>query len=106
MPIPDPLLQSKLFIPPPRPNLVPRPKLIDRLNAGMRGKLLLVSAPAGYGKTTLVSAWAQQTDQQIAWLSLDENDNELGHFLTYLIAAMQQVNSEIGADVFTVLESA
>ena len=105
MPIPDPLLQSKLFIPPPRPNLVPRPNLIDRLNSGMRGKLLLVSAPAGYGQTTLVSAWAQQTDQQIAWLSLDENDNELGHFLTYLIAAVQQVNSEIGADVLTVLES-
>ena len=99
-----PLLQTKLYIPPPRPELVPRPRLIERLNAGLHRKLTLVSAPAGFGKTTLVSEWvhaigrdaaplhrkrAQGLALQVAWLSLDESDNDLTRFLTYLIAALQ-----------------
>ena len=76
-----PLLQTKLYIPPPRPELVPRPRLVERLNAGLHRKLTLVSAPAGFGKTTLVSEWVQATGSvsppiAIAWLSLDESDDE------------------------------
>ena len=71
------LLNTKLYIPPPRSNLVPRPRLIERLNAGQSGKLTLVSAPAGYGKTTLISDWVAQSQAPVAWLSLDEGDNYL-----------------------------
>ena len=67
-----PFLTTKLFIPPTRPDLVPRPLLIERLNAGLGGKLTLVSAPAGFGKTTLLSEWAKQSEPPTAWLSLTE----------------------------------
>ncbi len=101
----EPILATKLFIPPTRLDLVPRPQLINKMNAGLRGKLTLVSAPAGYGKTTLVSAWAQQSGKPVVWLSLDENDNDLVRFLTYLIAGMQQMNGEIGVDILYTLET-
>jgi LuxR family maltose regulon positive regulatory protein len=88
-----PLLQTKLYIPPIRPEWVPRPRLIEQLNEGLRSgrKLTLVSAPAGFGKTTLVCDWLRQTNLPIAWFSLDEGDNDLTRFLTYLIAALQKV---------------
>jgi LuxR family maltose regulon positive regulatory protein len=85
-----PLLTTKLYIPPARPELVSRPRLIERLNAGLHCKLTLISAPAGFGKTTLVSEWVQEMGRApppvaamggatpptaIAWLSLDESDN-------------------------------
>ncbi len=79
--------------------------MIKKLNAGLGGKLTLVSAPAGYGKTTLVSAWAQQAGEPVAWLSLDENDNDLARFLTYFITSAQQIDREIGVDVLTALQS-
>lgn len=88
------LLQTKLFVPRLRPSLVPRPHLIAQLNQGLHRKLTLISAPAGFGKTTLVSEWAQNLQQDavnnVAWLSLDENDNELGQFLRYLVTAVCQ----------------
>jgi LuxR family maltose regulon positive regulatory protein len=89
-----PLLQTKLYIPPPRPDLVPRPRLIERLNAGLHRKLTLISAPAGFGKTTLLSEWIHRRDAQapplqVAWLSLDEGDNDLTRFLAYLLSALQ-----------------
>jgi LuxR family maltose regulon positive regulatory protein len=78
-----PLLQTKLYTPPPRPELVPGPRLLERLNAGLRRKLTLVSAPAGFGKTTVISEWVNQlrlgaaiesqATHGIAWLSLDES---------------------------------
>lgn len=89
-----PLLQTKLYIPPVRPNLVPRLRLIKRLNAGLHRKLTLVSAPAGYGKTTLVSEWLRGTDRPCAWLSLDESDNDPARFLTYLVAALQTIDAQ------------
>ena len=69
-----PLLTTKLYIPPVRPNLVSRPRLIERLNEGSRlgRKLTLISAPAGFGKTTLVSEWGTACERPAAWLSLDE----------------------------------
>ena len=93
------LLTSKLFIPPLRPGLVPRPRLVQLLNEGLttKRKLTLVSAPAGFGKTTLVVDWLKQIDLPAAWLSLDEADNDLPRFLAYLAAAFQQVDEEIGA---------
>ena len=79
-----PLLTTKLFVPPPRPNLVPRPRLIRRLDEGLRlgHRLTLVSAPAGFGKTTLVSEWVDQHEEPVAWLSLDDGDGEVARFWT------------------------
>ena len=99
------LLRTKLYIPPIRPELVPRPRLIERLNAGLNRKLTLVSAPAGFGKTTLISEWICGSAREVAWVSLDEGDNDPAQFLTYLIAALQQVNGSIGQTVRQVLQS-
>ncbi|HEC35620.1 MAG TPA: LuxR family transcriptional regulator, partial [Anaerolineae bacterium] len=100
-----PLLQTKLYIPPVRPILVPRPRLIERLNAGLDRKLTLISAPAGFGKTTLLSEWAASCDRPVAWLSLDEGDNDPARFLAYLVAALQTVEPDIGAGVLAALQS-
>ncbi len=107
------LLQTKLFLPRLRPSLVPRPRLIKILNQGLSGKLTLISAPAGFGKTTLVSSWidALQTDNtaptptQIAWLSLDENDGVLARFLSYVIAALQRIDPHIGESALPLLQA-
>ena len=85
------LLRTKIYIPPTRPDLVPRPRLIQRLNEGLNRKLTLISAPAGYGKTTLLSEWVHQTDLNVAWLSLDTEDNDPARFLAYVIAALQTI---------------
>jgi LuxR family maltose regulon positive regulatory protein len=90
------LLQTKLYRPQPRPNLVPRPRLIERLNEGLSGKLILIAAPAGSGKTTLVSDWLRQIEPPAAWLSLDQTDNDLTRFWSYLIASLQTVQPELG----------
>ena len=90
------LLSTKLFTPPVRKNLVPRPRLIERLNEGLEGKLTLISAPAGFGKTTLVSEWLAGCERPVAWLSLDEGDNDPARFLTYLVAALQTIAAKIG----------
>jgi LuxR family maltose regulon positive regulatory protein len=139
-----PLLRTKLYIPPLRrgpstglrTGLVSRPRLIERLNAGLDRKLTLVSAPAGFGKTTLVSEWIHsgvgtlrgkygvgeeddldgQTPStsysprsahtpEFAWLSLDESDNDPTRFLTYLVAALQTIEADIGRDVLGALHA-
>jgi len=99
------LLRTKLFIPPPRPKIVPRPHLIERLNEGMHCKLTLISAPAGFGKTTLVSEWLAGCQRPVAWLSLDKGDNDPTRFLMYFIAAMQTIEVNIGEGVLGVLQS-
>ena len=103
---PYPILQTKLYIPPIRPELVSRPRLIERLNAGLHRKLTLVSAPAGSGKTTLVSEWVAGCERLTAWLSLDEGDNDPIRFLTYFVAALQTIAANIGEQVLAVLQSA
>ncbi|MGD8753765.1 MAG: LuxR C-terminal-related transcriptional regulator [Anaerolineales bacterium] len=100
-----PLLTTKLYLPPPRPDLVPRPRLLEQMDAGLHGKLTLVSAPAGFGKTTLVSEWASQSAVPIAWLSLDEGDNDQARFLRYFIAALQTIEEGIGETTLAVIQS-
>ena len=97
------LLPTKLYMPPNRPDLVPRQRLIEHLDEGLQGKMTLVSAPAGFGKTSLLSEWVQHLGQPVAWLSLDKNDNDLIRFLTYMIAALQRINEDIGVDIQAVL---
>ena len=96
--MPASILLTKLYKPAPRPDIVPRPRLVDRLNEGLKAgrKLTLISAPAGFGKTSLVSEWIAHHKRPIAWLSLDEGDNELVRFLGYLIAALQTVERDVG----------
>src|SRR6476620_10643486 len=100
-----PILATKLYIPPPRPNVVLRPHLIARLTAGLHRKLTLIAAPAGFGKTTLVSAWVAGGDRPVAWLSLDAGDNDLARFLTYLVGAVQTIVPQLGAAVLRALQS-
>src|SRR6266516_5112743 len=100
-----PILATKLYIPPLRPNVVSRPRLLERLNEGLHGKLTLISAPAGFGKTTLVSAWVAGCDRQVAWLSLDKGESDPTLFLTYLVAALQTIAPTIGEGVSGVLQS-
>src|SRR3990170_4902111 len=102
-----PILATKLYIPPPRPKIVLRPRLIERLNEGLSSgrKLTLISAPAGFGKTTLVSEWVAGCERPVAWLSLDEGDNDPTRFLTYLVAALQTIAANIGEGVLGVLQS-
>jgi LuxR family maltose regulon positive regulatory protein len=100
-----PLLQTKLYIPPSRPELVSRPRLIERLNAGLQRKLTLVSAPAGFGKTTLLSEWVAGCGRPVGWVSLDEGDNDPARFLAYLVVALQTVQADIGEAALAELQS-
>jgi LuxR family maltose regulon positive regulatory protein len=88
-----PILATKLYIPPPRPKVVFRPRLIERLNEGLNHGpgLTLISAPAGFGKTTLVSEWVAGCERPVAWLSLDEGDSNPVYFLSYLVADLQTI---------------
>ena len=89
-------LMTKLYLPPARQTLVDRPVLLDQLTEGLKGRLTLVSAPAGFGKTSLVAAWRKQCETPLAWVSLDEEDNEPHRFLDYLIGALQMVDTDLG----------
>jgi LuxR family maltose regulon positive regulatory protein len=100
-----PILATKLYIPPPRPHLVLRSRLIERLNARLHHKLSLISALAGFGKTTLVIAWAAGDTRPVAWLSLDEGDNDLARFLLHLVAAVRTVAADLGERVIDALQS-
>jgi LuxR family maltose regulon positive regulatory protein len=93
-----PLLTTKLHIPPTRSEIVPPPRLTEQLDDGLQGKLTVVSAPAGFGKSTLLSEWVRESKRPADWVSLDEGDNELARFLTYLIAALQGIDEGIGVD--------
>ena len=100
-----PILATKLYVPPPRPNVVLRPRLIERLNEGLHRRLTLVCAPAGFGKTTLLGEWLAGCGRPAAWLSLDEGDNDPARFLAYLVAALQTIAADIGEGVLGALRS-
>ena len=99
------LLQTKLRLPQLRTRLVSRPRLIDKLNAEMDGRLILVSASAGSGKTTLITEWLSRSDHRVAWFSLDETDNDPRRFLDYLLAALRQIQADVGQSVEAMLQS-
>jgi LuxR family maltose regulon positive regulatory protein len=112
------LLQTKLYIPPLRPNIVPRPRLIGRLNRGFQEdcKLTLISAPAGFGKTTLITEWRMRIpdaddphlicqNPRFGWLSLSEDDNDPVQFLSYLLLALQKIIPGVGETVLDSLRS-
>ncbi|MFZ1398202.1 MAG: LuxR C-terminal-related transcriptional regulator [Candidatus Promineifilaceae bacterium] len=119
------LLQTKLYAPRLRPSFIPRPHLITKLNQGLHRKLTLISAPAGFGKTTLISEWISQKGEgrrekeekkilpssflphpsNVAWLSLDEQDGDLTRFLTYFLAALQTVAPELGQQAVAALQN-
>ncbi len=100
----DTPLATKLHIPPPCPTLVLRPRLTTNLSKALTSSLTLVSAPAGYGKSTLVSSWLYDTDIPSAWLSLDEGDNDPIRFLQYFITALQKIVPAITLDLLSVLQ--
>jgi LuxR family maltose regulon positive regulatory protein len=108
------ILLTKLFIPTSRPELVSRPRLIEQLNHGLHRKLTLISAPAGFGKTTLVTEWLKSNGDDasspffVAWLSLDEGDNDVVRFLTYLISALNRLQGfipQIGSGALQMVQS-
>jgi LuxR family transcriptional regulator, maltose regulon positive regulatory protein len=107
---PSPLLATKFQVPPLRTAL-DRPRLLEKLNPALETKLLLISAPVGFGKTTLIVEWFHRLRQKAsasvgcAWLSLDDHDNVLNRFLRYLIAALQRLDSRIGRGLDEVLDS-
>ncbi len=103
-----PLLSSKYRLPVQRAGAVARPRLADRLDAAIRGPLTVVSAPAGFGKTTLISNWlvrAATSDAHVAWLSLDQRDDEPALFWTYVVTAMRAVVPGLGEAALTLLAS-
>jgi LuxR family transcriptional regulator, maltose regulon positive regulatory protein len=100
-----PILATKLYAPPLRRNVVARPRLIARLNEGLGRRLTLISAPAGFGKTTLISAWLTGQRLPVAWLSLDESDGDLARFLGSLIAAVRAVATSVGAGALGALQA-
>ncbi|HET9913190.1 MAG TPA: LuxR C-terminal-related transcriptional regulator [Anaerolineales bacterium] len=100
-----PLLRTKISIPAPRPTRVERPRLTERIYAGMQRALTLVVAPAGFGKTTLIADWARTTSMPVAWLSLEPVDHTPDRFLSYLIHTLQQISPKVGQTALAMLRS-
>lgn len=99
------LLRAKLYVPRVRPDAVPRPRLYERLDEGARRELTVVSAPAGFGKTTLLAEWSRRSELPVAWVSLDERDNDPVRFFSYLIAALGTIHEGFGEATRAFLES-
>jgi LuxR family maltose regulon positive regulatory protein len=90
------ILRAKLYVPRYRANAVPRSRLHELLDEGARHDLTVVSAPAGFGKTTLLADWSQRSELPVAWVSLDERDDDPARFLLYLIAAIETIHDDFG----------
>src|SRR5918995_1747065 len=104
----SPLLGTKLYIPKRRATLVPRPRLVQRLDQGVEHTLTLISAPAGFGKTTLLAEWVGETaagERPAAWLSLDQGDNNLERFWVYVVTALRGVRPDVGESALSLLRS-
>ena len=103
-----PLIATKLYLPKPRRGLVTRPRLLERLRHGSDSRLTLVSAPAGFGKTTLLADWLHKVpdaDRCVAWLSLDSADNEPSAFWTYVVTALQRVEPSVDLGALELIRS-
>ncbi|HZU02525.1 MAG TPA: LuxR C-terminal-related transcriptional regulator [Ktedonobacteraceae bacterium] len=100
----DPLLTTKLHMPHLPAQLVHRPRLIQRLQQGLERSLILLSAPAGFGKSTLLSDWLASKSIPVVWLSLEPQDNDLTRFLSYLLAALQTYEPHLGKSVEALLQ--
>ena len=104
----EPLVKTKLYIPKPRPDVVARPRLSERLRRGADSRLTLISAPAGFGKTTLLTEWlatGSTTERAVAWLSLEQSDSRPATFWTYLITALETAAPGVGASALPLLQS-
>ena len=99
------ILRAKLYVPRSRPKAVPRSSLRERLDEGTRRELTVVSAPAGFGKTTLLADWAQRSELPVAWVSLDERDDDPARFFSYLIAAIETIHEGFGESTRAFLSS-
>ncbi|MFO7625498.1 MAG: hypothetical protein R6V73_14220, partial [Anaerolineales bacterium] len=99
------ILVTKLYIPPTRLELVHRPRLIERLNEGLHRKLTIISAPVGYGKTTMLSEWIPQSERCVTWVSLDDGDNDPVRFWEYFIAALQMLDAKIGRKALALMRT-
>src|SRR5207245_6142806 len=108
---PAPLLETKFYVPRSRRGLVPRPRLSERLDRGAASTVMLVSAPAGFGKTTLLTEWlaagpAAPADGRLAaWLSLDRADNDPAYFWAYAIAALRTAAPGVGESALALLQA-
>ena len=103
----SPLVETKLFLPQPRGDVVGRPRLTELLDRGRSARLTLVSAPAGFGKTTLLARWlaAAEGQRSVAWLSLEDADSEPARFWTYLVTAVQRAVPEVGESALALLQT-
>jgi LuxR family maltose regulon positive regulatory protein len=97
-------LTTKLYLPPARQTLVERPGLLEQLNEGLKGKLTIISAPAGFGKTSLVTAWRETSEMPLAWFSLDEEDNDPTRFADYLLGALQTIDARLAQESAALLQ--
>jgi LuxR family transcriptional regulator, maltose regulon positive regulatory protein len=102
----SPLITTKLLIPTPRQGMVSRPLLLEFMYKGIEKKLTLISASSGYGKTSLMAEWCarQETDYPLAWVSLEKGDNDPAHFMSYLLAALQNIQDGLGEDVGAMMQ--
>ncbi len=103
--MPGSLLLTKLYVPLTPLEFVSRPRLVERLAAGIHKRLILISAPAGFGKTTLLCEVLNKIDHPVAWVSLDERDNDPGQFWTYLITALQTFEPDLGRSALSMLQT-
>jgi LuxR family maltose regulon positive regulatory protein len=101
----DPILKTKLFIPPVQDDVITRPRLLNRINQNLNKKVLFINAPAGFGKSTLLAEWAEQSELAVSWVSLDRTENEPVNFLSYLIAGVQNVYEGLGDTILSVLQA-
>jgi LuxR family transcriptional regulator, maltose regulon positive regulatory protein len=98
------LLVTKLAMPPVRSDLVARPRLTNQLSLGVHRPLTLIAAPAGFGKTTLLATWLERASLQSAWLSLEQDDNDLTRFWSYVFTALKRVNPDSGESALALLQ--
>ena len=101
----QPILRTKISVPKVSPEFVHRPRLTERINRGVEGPLTLLLAPAGYGKTSLLIEWTEETELAVAWLTLDPDDDDLIPFFRYVIAAVQTLESGLGDEALDFMQS-